>query len=263
MVMLEIVRFLVLLCLFAGCENQQENAPALNRLQPSVVIPEKPKHSCDRYSWEGDTIFHVAANNFLFVQLNGEEVSEKFPYGNRFVGCIANGLGESFAGVFISDSSGQNWRPCVCDSIESAFRYKILHPDLNFDGHPDILIEGDDGGVHGNCFSVAFLYHPQQQSFYRYPALDLPNLSIDKKHRQYRARHYSSQAGGNCKWLYAWKNDTVQLLGKTVFQGCLGNDGTYGTFTSTIYHNSEATSDSLFLKSGKAWSLFEKMLWKD
>jgi hypothetical protein len=253
--------WIIALLLLAGCQQNKEQAPQPLVPQPEIVTPPS-QNRCDTYDWERDTIFHTDAPFLEQVQLTGEEVSQKWPMGDRFGGCIASGLDDSFVGVFITDPSGKHWTACVCDTIEGAMKYNILHPDLNFDGHPDVLVDAFDGGVHGNCFSRVFLFDPQKQTFYHYPALELPNLSIDKQHRQFRARHYSSQAGGNCKWLYAWKKDTVELLGKVVFQGTLGEGAAYGTFESTIYQNGVAHSDSLFLQEKDAWRRFERALWK-
>ena len=82
---------------------------------------------------------------------------------------------QSTIAVFQTDSL-RHWIQVYCGPLEEAISYDVKMPDLNFDGHKDLLIDAHSGGNFGKS-SICFLFHPQSQTFQRNMALDLENMS--------------------------------------------------------------------------------------
>ena len=212
-----IYRFLVLLLLAGpGCAPPVPSASVPTAPAADTTVTELP---CEDPGWAaGDTLFRSPEPSFFYTIVPEIGFTRKIALPEGSLGVIASreDAGDELAlGLYLTDSAGE-WRQIYCGSLDAAFGYQVTMPDLNFDGDPDILIDGNTGGNYGH-FTVGFVYHPRQKTFRRDTALDLSNLNIDTKNKRLRSRHYGSVYGACIKSLYGWENNTLVLLEEAVF----------------------------------------------
>ena len=211
---------LLFFCLLWGYGCTSPSQPQISSVS-SEPVTAMQKLPCEDPDWgRDDTIFRSPEPAFIYLPSLPEfGFSQKIKLKNGFLGIIAHSgqdEDEQAIAVYQTDSLGQ-WRQIHCGPLEGAIYYDTKRPDLNFDGYKDLLIVGNDGGIRYNHFSVAFLYDARRQTFRRDTTLDLPNLTIDTRHKQLRARHYGSRYGACIKWLYGWEGDSLVLLAEAIY----------------------------------------------
>ncbi len=214
-----------------------------------------------------DSIFPCPAD--MFEQIDSvfdPYLEQSMELGTYFRALINNGSENLFVvaqpgeyvAIYAEDSTGI-YRLQICQPLDGGVQFRITQPDLNFDKQSDILISAKDGGVHGNSFSVGFLFDGINHRF-RQTVINLENLTIDPANKQLRSRHYSSVYGGNCKWLYGWQSDSLVLLGEAIIQT--------ETIETTTYwkalRNGTMVTESLVDTSAEhAWDVFiDSLLWQ-
>ncbi|MBP6826802.1 MAG: hypothetical protein KA165_09635 [Saprospiraceae bacterium] len=235
--------------------------------QPKVAQPEsKPvdtirKLPCDYPEWRtDDTLFRSAESSFFYSHIPHLGFSQKIKLQQGFLGIIAQSWADAQAlALYQTDTSG-HWTQVYCGPLDGGMSYETKMPDLNFDGYPDLLIDGDYGGIYGNHFSVGFLYDSQQKVFRHYDALDFENLAIDLKNNQLRGEHYGSYYGTHIKRLHGWEGDSLVLLKEAVYHA------DYKTAIIWIKERQKGGAlkqDSIQGESDRLWGIFKKrLLWK-
>jgi len=165
---------------------------------------------------------------------------------------------QSTIAVFQTDSL-RHWIQVYCGPLEEAISYDVKMPDLNFDGHKDLLIDANSGGNFGKS-SIGFSFDPRSQTFQRDTFLDLENMTIDTKNKCLRSRHYSSIYGGNCKWLYGWKADFLVLFGAAVYHADVDSASIQ---LKKRQPDGSKKATSIQGKKDPVWKIFlEQCLWK-
>ena len=194
------------------------NAPSRPEQVSNAAIPTVSTALCDGMDWSSDTLFTSPEQSFIYEPLRGAGggFSQKIAWRNGFIEIIAAADSPQGTLALFQTDALLRWTQVYCRPLEDAMSYDTHMPDLNFDGHKDLLIDAHSGGNFGKS-SICFLFHPQSQTFQRNMALDLENMSIDTRTKRLRSRHYSSIYGGNCKWLYGWKADFLVLFGAAVY----------------------------------------------
>lgn len=175
-----------------------------------------------------DTLFQTPAASMAYLP-DPNSLIQKLPFGNGFVGVIVGYHYDDFIATYRCDSNGR-WQREFCGKGVGGEDFVVTMPDLNFDGHPDLLIDGNYGGIRGNHFAICFLFDPRHKTFQRFPALDLENLAMDEYKRQFRSVHYGSKYGACIKQLYAWQQDSIVLLEEALYHA--DSDSAYIAFKS-------------------------------
>lgn len=206
------------LLLFWFCNCGQPIQPAVP--PPPALQDRAPVFPCNNPDWASDdTLFRSKAPVFFFENLSGASMgfSQKIKLADGYLGIVAHNMTDDEAIALYQTNAAGTWNMMYCGPLYPASNYKTSMPDLNFDGYDDILVDADDGGIHGNHVFMGFLYEPQDNTFRRDTALDLENLSIDVRSRQLRSRHYGSRYGACIKSLYGWEGDLLILLEEAVY----------------------------------------------
>jgi hypothetical protein len=239
-----------------------------NTPSPPIAVPQSvqtpfnaTKRPCELPNWASeDTLFRSPAASFFYNLVPHVGFTQKIQFDRGFLGIIAKsyeGLDGLALGLFQTDSLAQ-WKQVYCGSMGGAISYKTSMPDLNFDGHKDLLIDATSGGTFGN-FAIGFLYRPKHQIFQRDTALNLANLSIDAKNKSLRSRYYGSRYGANIKRLYAWEGDTLVLREEALFHADV--DATIWFKRRNV--NGTLQQDSMVGKMEPLWKFFiEECVWK-
>ena len=254
---------LFLLLLSLGCNSQSQ--PVATSQQQIEVVDTIPKLSCEDPNWAlDDTLFRTQETEFFFELLPGASMGfpQKIKLKDGFLGIVAQNWASEQAIALYQTDLVNKWNLIYCGPLEGASTYKTSTPDLNFDGHKDLLIDGTDGGVHGNHFFVLFLFDPENKTFRLCDTPRLENLTIDSKNKQLRARHYGSIYGSNCKSLYDWKGDSLVLLEEADYQA-------YHPEVDAIIRlkkrqkDGSIKQDSIMGKMDPLWEFFKgKCVWK-
>jgi hypothetical protein len=237
----------------------RENPNSIARSQADTILSEAPCMPETGISFLEDRLFNSPLAEFEYISPGGNYVS-KLRAGQGAFGVLINpGI---FLAAYAADSAG-TWRRtyCTVGYPDLPNHIKSRRPDINFDGHSDLVIDHSFGG-YGNDLPLVFLFDSLRQTFGRDTALELENLSIDRKKKQLRSRHYSSVCGASYKLLYGWQNDSLILLGEAVLQGCLGaaNDESRVEWFERL--DGRVVRDSLYGKKEVAAEKFDRLLWR-
>lgn len=195
-----------------------------------------------------DTLFRTPEVSLTFLP-DPNSLIWKVPFEHGALGVIIGYHYDHFVALYRSDSIGV-WKQSFCGEGVGGEDFLVTMPDLNFDGHPDLLIDGDNGGIYGNHFAICFLYDSVGSAFQRYPALDLENLTLDEYTRQIRSVHYGSKYGACIKQLYTWQQDSIVLLEEALYHA--DADSAYIAFKSRLedgtiqYHKKRGLTEPLW-----------------
>lgn len=249
--------FLIGLCCFfsQACNLNHQETKKATQVETSVKIA---KDSCDNWLADllQDSLFSSTLPEFEYFPDHYIYFLKKIRTPKGFFGIIANP--PFFLATYEGDTLG-NWHRLNCDPVQGGIKYEPKWLDVNFDQHPDLVIDSPNGGVHGNHFVFVFTFDKNLQTYRRDTLFELENLSLDSKKELLRSQHYSSTCGTNIKQLYKLQNDSLVCLGEVSIQGCHGD-------SSMLWwkwlKNRTLRADSAFLESDKAWGKFTQMIWK-